>query len=148
MDIETLRRQRLKALIDADYGGSKTAFIKKTGINQGELSLLLRYKVFGERRARNLEKAAGVPAMYLDTPDGGPDPLVRLITEQLNLLSKEDIQYVLDLCKLLAKKNSREARVEPTVTVSFENTDRRAAERRNFRNPDERRRSGRRQHNC
>lgn len=69
------RRLQLRRWIEVNFGGSQSAFIASTNdgekqINQGELSGLLGTKSFGEKRARNLEKQAGMPAHYLDqTPD-------------------------------------------------------------------------------
>lgn len=76
------RRARLRAWIDAHFGGSHALFIASTNngekqVNQGELSALLKTKSFGERRARSLEAMAHMPARYLDdmgeaTPKAGP----------------------------------------------------------------------------
>lgn len=60
------RRRNLANWIDENCGGSKARFIDLTGINQGELSALLKNKSFGEKKARSLEKAAGMPDYYLD----------------------------------------------------------------------------------
>lgn len=60
------RRRRLREWIDAHYGGVQAAFIEQTGINQGELSGLLKSKSFGEKRARSLEEKAGMPPFFLD----------------------------------------------------------------------------------
>ncbi|TAN86146.1 MAG: hypothetical protein EPN14_00550 [Gallionella sp.] len=65
------RRKRLRQWINDNYG-SQAAFIEKTGINQGELSGLLRNKSFGEKKARNLELLAGMPSKWLDQQDGQP----------------------------------------------------------------------------
>lgn len=63
------RRMRLKQWIDDRHEGRQADFIDKTGINQGELSALLSgKKSFGEKKARNLENDAGMPADYLDRP--------------------------------------------------------------------------------
>ena len=65
------RRNQLQRWIDERYTGVKAAFIASTNdgetqINQGEVSALLQDKAFGERRARSLEKQAGMPPGYLD----------------------------------------------------------------------------------
>lgn len=72
------RRARLRAWIDAHFGGSHTLFIASTNdgkkqLNQGELSALLKSKTFGERRARSLELMAHMPLRYLD--DMGEAPI-------------------------------------------------------------------------
>jgi len=48
------------------------SFIDKTGINQGELSALLKNKSFGEKKARKLETDAGMPAYWLDNQNEQP----------------------------------------------------------------------------
>lgn len=60
------RRKRLKQWIDDHFNGVQQEFIAATGINQGELSGLLRTKSFGEKRARRLEEQANMPMGYLD----------------------------------------------------------------------------------
>ncbi|MDR3445961.1 hypothetical protein [Dyella sp.] len=63
------RRRRLKEWIDSRFGGVQSEFIASAGVNQGELSGLLRTKSFGEKRARRLEEQAGMPVGYLDLFD-------------------------------------------------------------------------------
>ncbi|WP_242691101.1 S24 family peptidase [Lysobacter enzymogenes] len=65
-----LRRRRLKAWIDTHFRGRKADFIRAYGLNQGEISGLLRTKSFGEKRAASLEAATGMPPGYLSAPDG------------------------------------------------------------------------------
>jgi phage repressor protein C with HTH and peptisase S24 domain len=66
MDIVQNRRARLRAWIDQHCNGSQAQFVEMTGINQGELSGLLRTKSFGEKKARSLEVSAGMPVGWLD----------------------------------------------------------------------------------
>lgn len=67
MDITDIRRESLQRLIDQEYGGKQARFIEKTGINQGELSAILRgSKSFGEKKARSLEDLAGLPPLFFD----------------------------------------------------------------------------------
>lgn len=67
-----IRRVMLRRWIDEQCQGLQTTFIESTGknggkeINQGELSGLLKSKSFGEKKARALEKASGMPAGYLN----------------------------------------------------------------------------------
>ncbi|MRW86798.1 hypothetical protein GJ698_22260 [Pseudoduganella sp. FT26W] len=68
MQIQDIRRQNLRQLIRDSYGDSQARFIDETGENQGEISGLLRTKSFGEKKARNLEKKAGLTAGWLDRP--------------------------------------------------------------------------------
>ena len=65
-EIQALRRQRLRQLIEDRYGGRQSALVEEIGINQGELSGLLRLKSFGEKKARSLEDQLGLPAKWLD----------------------------------------------------------------------------------
>lgn len=66
MDTTTIRRKNLQLWIDEKFGGVQAEFINFTGINQGELSGLLKKKSFGEKKARSLEKLAGMPNLWLD----------------------------------------------------------------------------------
>ena len=66
--MSALRRERLRTWINSKCEGSQAKFVEITDINQGELSLLLRDKAFGEKKARSLERLAGMPEFYLDTP--------------------------------------------------------------------------------
>lgn len=66
MDIEEIRRNNLDRLIREQYK-TQAAFVQETGANQGEISTLLNKKrVFGERKARKLEKLAGLPEGWFD----------------------------------------------------------------------------------
>lgn len=67
-DVVHERRKRLQAWIDDHFAGNRQSFIARTGINSGELSGLLRTKSFGEKRAAEIEKLAGMPAGHLVTP--------------------------------------------------------------------------------
>ena len=62
------RRARLKEWIADRFAGNQADFQRATGINQGELSALLKDKSFGEKRALSLEGAAKMPAGYLVRP--------------------------------------------------------------------------------
>lgn len=67
------RRKKLRAWIDANCGGAQVDFITQCAnrayeISQGELSGLLRAKSFGEKKARAIERGAGMPTGYLDSP--------------------------------------------------------------------------------
>lgn len=71
--IVAARRKRLQAWITDNFG-SQAAFVAATGINQGELSGLLKSKSFGEKRAAAIETAANMPTGHLVTPLS-PSPL-------------------------------------------------------------------------
>lgn len=66
--IVAARRKRLRQWIDSEYDGIQAKFVAATGVNQGELSLLLKDKPFGEKRADSLEEQAGMPVGYLLSP--------------------------------------------------------------------------------
>ena len=67
INITELRRRNLREWIDRLHQGRQIDFVSATGINQGELSALLKNKPFGERKARKIEHSAGMPALWLDT---------------------------------------------------------------------------------
>jgi|GEM_PF-3517107 hypothetical protein len=84
------RRRLLREWIDSRYGGVQAAFIEDTGINQGELSGLLKTKSFGEKRARSLEEKARMPPFYLDqTRDTqrAPEDEMRMLQRQVESLT-------------------------------------------------------------
>lgn len=61
------RRAQLQLWIRQHHGNKQSRFVEASGINQGELSgLLSGKKPFGEKRARSLERAAGMPERFLD----------------------------------------------------------------------------------
>jgi len=66
LEIQDIRRQNLRLWIEEKFEGSQARFVDATGINQGELSALLKDKSFGEKKARKLELLAGMPEGYLD----------------------------------------------------------------------------------
>lgn len=70
--IVAARRARLRTWIDDQFGGVQAKFVEASGINQGELSFLLKDKSFGEKRADRLEEQAGMPVGYLLSPLGEP----------------------------------------------------------------------------
>jgi 3,4-dihydroxy 2-butanone 4-phosphate synthase/GTP cyclohydrolase II len=70
MSTPELRRHNLRSWISRLHGGQQSRFAAETGINQGELSALLKNKTFGERKARKIEQSAGMPLLWLDTDHG------------------------------------------------------------------------------
>lgn len=83
------RRERLKKWIDDRFAGIQYAFIASTNdghsqLNAGEVSGLLRDKSFGEKRARTLEKKAGMPVGYLDSE--GDEPIETGVASDAMLL--------------------------------------------------------------
>ena len=81
INIAELRRRNLREWINRLHQGRQIDFVSATGINQGELSALLKNKPFGERKARKIEHSAGMPALWLDTdhssPTSAPQPTDR-----------------------------------------------------------------------
>lgn len=67
MNITELRRANLRQWIDERCGGRQALFAQTAAVNPGELSVLLKNKSFGEKKARKIEQAAAMPAMWLDT---------------------------------------------------------------------------------
>jgi len=67
MNITELRRANLRQWIDERCGGRQALFSQIAAVNPGELSALLKNKSFGEKKARKIEQAAAMPAMWLDT---------------------------------------------------------------------------------
>ena len=67
MNITELRRTNLRQWIDERCGGRQALFAQTAAVNPGELSALLKNKPFGEKKARKIEQAAAMPAMWLDT---------------------------------------------------------------------------------
>ena len=67
MNITELRRANLRQWIDERCGGRQALFSQTAAVNPGELSALLKNKSFGEKKARKIEQAAAMPAMWLDT---------------------------------------------------------------------------------
>ena len=72
INITELRRRNLREWINRLHQGRQIDFVSATGINQGELSALLKNKPFGERKARKIEHSAGMPALWLDTDHRSP----------------------------------------------------------------------------
>lgn len=68
-----VRRARLAQLIKENYE-SQADFIRKTGINQGEVSALLKNKSFGEKKARSIEESCGLPTGWLSRMDDNNPP--------------------------------------------------------------------------
>lgn len=70
-----IRRAKLRTWIDLHCHGIQSEFLTSCARNgyelsQSELSGLLRQKSFGEKKARAIERGAGMPSRHLDTPDG------------------------------------------------------------------------------
>ncbi|MCL2298362.1 MAG: hypothetical protein FWC38_00840 [Proteobacteria bacterium] len=68
-DLQEIRRHRLREWIDERHEGVQAKLCKLTGMTSSELSRLLKDKSFREIKARNIEKAAGMPTFWLDRAD-------------------------------------------------------------------------------
>lgn len=71
MNIYQYRRDRLLALIDAQYGGERVKFADATGLSESRIAQLLSVKyrggeAFTEKTARKVEDLAKLPPMYFD----------------------------------------------------------------------------------
>ena len=67
MNTADLRRHNLRCWIERHHHGQQSHFAAAIALNQGELSGLLNSKSFGEKKARKIEAAAGMPVGWLDT---------------------------------------------------------------------------------
>lgn len=79
MDMYQHRRERLLALIDAEYGGERVRFCDKTNLSESRLAQLLSktYRegtAFTEKTARKVEELAGLPPLYFDQGAAEADP--------------------------------------------------------------------------
>lgn len=145
MEIEKLptenRRIQLRKWIEQHFCGSQALFIAATNngekqINQGELSGLLREKSFGERRARSLEKQAGMPAGYLDDQSKSLIKKSAGINTQTNIaattgwpFSKVSLRRILDLKADLGVRKGIEAMhdIDDTLEVAVMKWEQRVA---------------------
>lgn len=78
MDMHSIRRKNLRALIAARTDGNVAQFARETALDEARLSQVLSDKYrdgnnFGEKSARAFEKKLGLPMLYLDslTPHEG-----------------------------------------------------------------------------
>lgn len=68
--MHSLRRIKLKALIESRFNGDRGAFLKASGITKGRLSQLLKPdEPFGDTAARNLEERLHLDPGYFDAMD-------------------------------------------------------------------------------
>jgi hypothetical protein len=68
--MDSLRRQKLRSLLETKYGNDRQRLIKAAQMTKGRLSQLLDpARPFKDRAARNLEERLGLPAGYFDSMD-------------------------------------------------------------------------------
>jgi len=68
-EMASVRRARLKLVINERFDGSQARLVEAIGGNAGELSGLLRTRHFGEKKARALEMQLGLPQGWMDGVD-------------------------------------------------------------------------------
>jgi SOS-response transcriptional repressor LexA len=78
MDMNSIRRQNLRAEINRQTGGNVAQFARQFGIDEARLSQVLSEKYrdgknFGEKAARTIEQAIGLPALSLDQIEHPPE---------------------------------------------------------------------------
>lgn len=95
MEIQEIRRKRLAQLISERYE-SQADFVSRTGINQGEVSALLKSKSFGEKKARKIEEDSGLPVRWLDTIDGGAPTAAVIASPPVAAPPRPRLQWVYD----------------------------------------------------
>lgn len=71
MNMYQHRRERLLALIDADYAGERVRFCDRTGLSESRLAQILSRtyrngEAFTEKTARKVEELADLPPLYFD----------------------------------------------------------------------------------
>lgn len=74
LDAQDVRREALRNLIANEYGGVVRQFAKAAGKPDGQINDMLSdppRKSFGEKVARGLEAAVGLPSGFLDAPRCG-----------------------------------------------------------------------------
>lgn len=120
--IVAARRQRLQEWIEANYEGKQTLFISATGINQGELSGLLRSKSFGEKKAEALEQQAKMPIGYLVYPFGlnrlaeeAPAYHTELTESQSVELDEATVVHALRAMQRICKRRGWEPTIEAVI---------------------------------
>jgi len=68
--MQTLRRSKLKHLLEIVFKGDRGVFLKKSGLSKGRLSQLLDpNEPFGDVAARNLAERLELPPGYFDQMD-------------------------------------------------------------------------------
>ena len=118
MDIQDIRRLRLKSLIDQE--DSAADFARKYDLNESYLSQLLnKHRGFGERAARKIEAAVGLERFTLDAVDVdmlSPDQLAWLaLYEKLTADQRAAVVNV-------AEQMSRYAAPPPPQSVTSDDT--------------------------
>jgi hypothetical protein len=68
--MHSLRRHKLRSLIEHRFHGDRGAFLTATGLTKGRLSQLLKpNEPFGDTAARNLEERLNLDPGYFDAMD-------------------------------------------------------------------------------
>ncbi|OTG80793.1 hypothetical protein B9T31_15950 [Acinetobacter sp. ANC 4558] len=113
------RADRLNSWVTIHYRNQQE-FIEKFGLNQGEISNIIKKKrVIGERKARKLESQTDIPKMYLD----GIDSTVKQQSEapvdsQAITCSKYD--KLIQICKTIdTLENDKKLSSQDLQMISF-----------------------------
>jgi len=114
MNIQEVRRSRLRQLIREKFNNRQADFVAATEINQGELSSLLKTKSFGEKKARKIELLVNASPGWLDQKTDQPeqaaintdqDPRAALLVEDYFWLTEAEKKKVLAEVKAMADGN-------------------------------------------
>jgi hypothetical protein len=102
MKIQDIGRLRLAELIQSERYGSQSAFVERTGENQGEISALLKDKSFGEKKARKIDGKCGLPEGWLDQSEGvaaasPPAPKVAVVNDNPRRDDADEIAQLITL---------------------------------------------------
>lgn len=99
MNIYQHRRDRLLALINAEYAGERVRFADRTELSESRLAQLLSStyrggEAFTEKTARKVEKAAGLPAMYFDQGAAPPSSQDQLMPVEIHHVGNPNIVLI------------------------------------------------------
>ncbi|WP_124832920.1 hypothetical protein [Burkholderia sp. Bp9031] len=137
MDLPDVRRARLGHLIATRYHGRQVDFLKESGESQSEISGMLNgRKSFGEKKARKIELAVGLPKGWLDESGDGvvttettavADPLAAYINRVRAVLSgrpTSEIDRIVRGIELLVVPVAEATRPQHREKFSFTDSER------------------------
>jgi hypothetical protein len=107
MDIELIYKSRQTALanlIDA-HGGKASEFARQYGLDENRVrQLLTRHRNFGEKAARQMEDACGLPPFYFDM--NGTDQTNKL-NAYLRKLDDSELAEIIRHCQILSERHEK-----------------------------------------
>ncbi len=104
-DLYEIRQRSLRRLIDDKYSKNSAEFCRAHGFDENRVRHLLNgVRNFGEKSARKMEEACGLPDFYFDI-DGGDGVAVSIIAS-INLLDERDKKEIVRHLQLLKRDNS------------------------------------------